>query len=301
MKKSKFETRVKTLQHEMKGRSVVGAVLFVLACYLFLLLFRSSYLQMSAKLSLFLNEGSFFDYYLQRPGGLLHYFGQFFSQFLLIPWLGAALCALLLLLFRQFVRSMHLFNVENEALSYIPSLLLLVSICNMGEMLYVNVNGGYFFSTILGWIFVTALYSSTARLKLKGIYRECISAIGAGVLLWVGGFYGVIAFLLLMLRALLKGDATDRIYSLLIYFIAFAAFLFLGYAFVYPGYPLSSIWMAHLKEYPFVIGKVPLILEWTLTAFMVLAVLFSSRLTRIFFHDGWTMDSWWLLSLLPGY
>jgi len=145
MKKSKFETRVKTLQHEMKGRSVVGAVLFVLACYLFLLLFRSSYLQMSAKLSLFLNEGSFFDYYLQRPGGLLHYFGQFFSQFLLIPWLGAALCALLLLLFRQFVRSMHLFNVENEALSYIPSLLLLVSICNMGEMLYVNVNGGISF------------------------------------------------------------------------------------------------------------------------------------------------------------
>ncbi len=280
-KKCKSEKCKPTFLHGIKRRSVVGAVLFVFASYLFLLLFRSSYLQMTAKLSLFLNESSFFNYYLQRPGGLLHYFGQFFSQFLLIPWLGGALCVLQLLSFRQFVRSMHLFNGKNEALSYIPSLLLLLSICNMGEMLYVNVYGGYFFSTLLGWIFVTALYSTTSRLKMKGIYRDFLSAIGAGVLLWVGGFYGVIAFLLLMLRALLKGDAIDRIYSLIVYLLAFASFLFLGYAFVYSSYPFSSIWMAHLKDYPFVLGKVPLLGEWALTGFMILAVLFSSRLSRI--------------------
>ncbi|MDD4636791.1 MAG: DUF6057 family protein [Bacteroidales bacterium] len=267
--------------YEMKWRRAITSVLFVSVCYLFLMLFRSSYLQMTAKLSLFLNESSFFYSYLQRPGGLLHYFGQFFSQFLLIPWLGAALCVLLLLCLATLVRTMQLFHPKNEQFSYIPPLLLLGSITNMGEMLSVNVNGGYFFSTILGWIFIAALYSLTSRLKLKSIYGECVSAIGAGVLLWAGGVYGVIAFLFLMLRAVLKGDTTDRIYALLVYLISLAVFLFAGYFFLYPHDPLSSIWMAHLKEYPFAIGKLPLIFEWSVIAFLALGVLFSSKLTRV--------------------
>ena len=264
-----------------KKRSALTAVLFVTVCTLYLILFRSSYLQMTAQLSLFLNERSFFESYLQRPGGLLHYGGQFFSQFLLIPWLGALLCALLLLTLAILVRTMHLFHSKNELLSYIPPLLLLGSVSNMGEMLYVNVNGGYFFSTILGWILVAALYSLTSRFKPKGIGCEMLSAIGAGLLLWVGGIYGIIAFLFLIFRVVRQGDATDRIYSLSVYLISLAVFLFAGYLFLYPNAPFSSLWMAHLKQYPFLLGKFPLIFEWSLTAYMALAVLLSSRLSRV--------------------
>lgn len=109
-----------------------------IAVFLFFLLVEPFHLRFQEQYQMFLFSSDYFLKVAAVPGGFADWIGRCLTQFMLYPWLGALIVALLFcevqhLTFRNSVRK----DLTAFALSFVPAALLVVFFCNKDALLSV--------------------------------------------------------------------------------------------------------------------------------------------------------------------
>ena len=140
---------------------------FLLAAILWcvLVLKEQFFLYKVEDLSVFLFDKLFISECLKTPGGFLGLAGSFLTQFLHLPWLGALLWVLLLLIAYQL--TIRVFNLpENRRpLALIPVALLIIGNMSLGYGVYIMRNQDHFFAPVLGYLVSLIPFSLSRRFK----------------------------------------------------------------------------------------------------------------------------------------
>ena len=129
-----------------------SVALFVLAAYLITVVYNRSFFCKAEELSLFLPTRLFFTDCMQQAGGLLVYGGAFLTQFFYYPWLGGTFLVGLLWLLQFFVVKAFWVPDRYFPLTFIPSVMLLLSAVQLGYLIYILKSPGYLYSNLLGTI-----------------------------------------------------------------------------------------------------------------------------------------------------
>ena len=172
-------------------------ILFLLFS-LILLLPRGYVWKWVESLSLFIPDESYLQKFLSMPGGILAYLGCFLTQSLYYPVVGSLIFILLLFVVQHLTFRVFRFRGESYPLSFVPSLMLLTAVVNMGYTWITIKAQGHFFAPTLGciiillcaytyinirnyWIKVASVLVFTATYPLFGFYSLC--AAGLSILL----------------------------------------------------------------------------------------------------------------------
>lgn len=129
---------------------------FLLAFVIWIILvFREQYyLRKVEDLSLFLFDGRFVLDSFRTPGGLLGLAGSFLTQFLHIPWLGALIWVILLLVsYYLTIRALRIPD-SLSVLALIPVALLVIYNMSLGYGVFIMREQDHFFAPLLGYITV---------------------------------------------------------------------------------------------------------------------------------------------------
>lgn len=124
-----------------------------LAFALYMILFCNGFFfKWAESLSIFINSGYFFLDCMRFAGGLLTYSGAFLTQFYYFPVLGSIIFIALLLLIRYLSVIAFDIPIKWRVLAYVPPLMLLLSVTQLGYVWLTLKSPGYFFSNTLGVI-----------------------------------------------------------------------------------------------------------------------------------------------------
>jgi hypothetical protein len=230
--------------------------LFVLFAGFLTAVYNHDFLKWAEELSLFLPTRLFLADNLKTAGGLLSYAGTFLTQFFYYPYLGSFLLILLLLLIQYLTIKAFEIPKQYYPLSFIPSVLLLLSVTELGYVLFSLKSPGYLFSNSLGILVVLAALWGYRKIKNNRIQT------GALFLFLVStyplfGFYTLFTALLAVITGLtqplnpLKG--TWRMHTLKALGICFLIVLvpYLYWAYIYNQMPESLIYIAGLPKFYF--------------------------------------------------
>lgn len=135
---------------------LLGYLPFLLALVIWIILtFKEQYyLKKVEDLSLFLFDRQFVLDWFSTPGGLLGLAGCFFTQFLHIPWLGALIWVILLLVsYCLTVKALRLPD-SLTVLALIPAALLVIHNMSLGYGVFIMREQDHFFAPLLGYITV---------------------------------------------------------------------------------------------------------------------------------------------------
>lgn len=110
------------------------------------------YFKWAESLSLFINSWYFLQDCMRFAGGLLTYTGAFLTQFYYFPALGSIVFVALLVLIQYLSVVAFDIPLKFRVLAYIPSLMLLLSVIQLGYVWLTLKSPGYFLSNTLGTI-----------------------------------------------------------------------------------------------------------------------------------------------------
>ena len=214
-----------------------------------LLYYEKDFLWKVQEMNLFQHTSLFFKQQMVVPGGMLTYLGTFLTQFLYYPWLGILLlsgCWLLLMWLTK--RSFHIPGKWALAM-FVPVILLLLTIVDMGYWVYILKLRGHFFVATLGTLFVTAsvwvFRSLPAKYHLRALFLLLTAVIGYPL----AGIYGLAATLLMGIVSWhIESKGWSAVYSLLAV-IAVVAVPLLCYRQVYYEINQANIYWAKLPLY----------------------------------------------------
>lgn len=156
---------------EMKNKGLIQRISklipFLLALILWcLLVFKEQYFLYKVEdLSAFLFDKLFIAEFFKIPGGFLGLAGSFLTQFLHLPWLGALLWVLLLLM--AYHLTIRVFSIPESwhPLALIPIALLVIGNMSLGYGVFIMRTQDHFFAPILGYLIALVPMSLTARIK----------------------------------------------------------------------------------------------------------------------------------------
>lgn len=202
----------------------------------------------------FLREG------LHCAGGLLSLGGSFLSQFYYYPFLGSVLFIALLVLIKYL--TVVAFDVPDkwQVLAYLPPLLLLLSVIQLGYVWLTLKSPGYFFSNTLGIIFsLTALigYRRLSAVSWRLVYMAGLMAAGYPLF----GFYALLAVALLLgyeLRLFFTDRCLQHFVPLIAGVVLALALPRLYYELVYSAMQGHHIYIAGLPRFAFSLKELPL-------------------------------------------
>lgn len=190
------------------GREYPGPLYFVSGIIFFLVVlfvagwYRRELFFRIQELSIFLPDMDFFRENMSVPGGFLKYAGSWLTQFFYYPMLGAAFLGAVLITIQILVRKSFGISGKYFFLSFIPSVLLLVSVAQLDYVIFRQEWNEYLYSQILGFFF-TALFIYLASLMVKPAGRFVFMA--AILLLYpLFGFYSLLTVLLLLVAEFKK-------------------------------------------------------------------------------------------------
>jgi hypothetical protein len=252
-------------------------LLFILfACYL-TAMYNREFLMWAAEISLFLPTRFFFLQTMQTAGGLLSYGGTFLTQFFYYPLLGSSiLIALLLVVTLLTVKTFNLQQVKHLAI--IPALALLLSVTQMGYVLYSLKSPGYLFSSTLGitgcLLLVEGCKAITKRYPAK-LFIQWLLPCAVILTYPLLGFYSLFAALLCMLFF-------PVMFSLLP-LLAIVPYLFSHY--VYTEMLWSETYTAALPRFFFTSSELPLWIPFFALFFSLL--LFPRIPSKIHWSVSW--------------
>jgi hypothetical protein len=178
-------------------RNIFLSLIFIGAAYFLTAFYNAGFLSWAAEISLFLPTRLFFINTMQTAGGLLSYLGLFLNQFFYYPWLGSTLfIALQGVVIWLTVKTFKI--PENYfPLAFLPSILLLTSLSEVGYLLYVLKSPGYLFANTLGIIAVLASLSGYQKIKSTPIKPVAI-ALFVALTYPLFGFYTLFTVLLVI-------------------------------------------------------------------------------------------------------
>ena len=153
---------------EETARRLLGFVPLFLALLLWcVLIFKEQfYLRKVEDLSVFLFDKQFIAECFRTPGGFLGLAGEFFTQFLHIPWLGALIwVGMHLLAYYLTVRVLRI-PQSYTMLALIPVALLVIGNMSLGYGLFIMREQDHFFAPVLGYM------ASLVPLAVTGCIRK---------------------------------------------------------------------------------------------------------------------------------
>ena len=267
------------MKKKLIDASLLAAPLLVVA--VLLLLFESHLLWKLQELNLFLYTPLFLKQQMVVSGGLLTYFGTYFTQFLFHPWLGVLLLCtwwgvLIWLL-------LHTFRIPRQwyLLALIPVALLLIANVEMGYWIYVLKLRGFFFSATIGTTLVVGLLALYRHIGHRFLLRALLVALTVIIGYPLLGFYALAAALLMALWSWrLESDSRHRWMVTIVAVLLVVAVPLLYYRFYFYQTNLHGIYWTALPVFTFIedypLYYTPYVL---LALYLVLMVLFSHRLT----------------------
>ena len=141
-------------------------------------------------LSVFLFDKLFIAESFSIPGGFLGLAGSFLTQFLHLPWLGALLWVLLLLIAYQLTVRVFSIPENKRPLALIPIALLIIGNMSLGYGVFIMREQDHFFAPVLGYLI------SLIPISLAGRFKALWSKVVFLAVWTVAGFalFGTFAF-----------------------------------------------------------------------------------------------------------
>lgn len=225
-----------------KGSGAISPVYYkrgfdgAFGAFAFFLLMKYAYVWKWVEgLSLFLPDSDFFRPFMKIPGGMLAYAGSFLTQFLYYPVAGCLLFVALLYGVQRLTAGAFRIPARFYPCSFIPSLLLLTAVVNVGYTWATLKAPGHFFVPALGCILFLSgfwLYRQIGNAYLRFAIVLLLIAVyplfgfyalfGAGLCLvheslghsekwrWIGIFIGIAALWLVPRLYYFGIDATEQ-------------------------------------------------------------------------------------------
>lgn len=140
-----------------KWAPIIAAALVIWSVMTFA---NGDFLYRNGDLSLFIFGVDFLSESLNIPGGALSWLGSFFTQFLLIPWLGALLWVIML--FLAAAMTVRTFGIPSgiRSMALIPVALLIIGNMSLGYGIYAMRAQDYFFAPTIGYIIMLAIMNA---------------------------------------------------------------------------------------------------------------------------------------------
>jgi len=165
---------------------------------------NATFLWKTQELDLFVFNRRYFMDTMEGIGGLSVYLGSFLTQFFYIPWLGSLIYLALLLLVSYLTAKAFNLKGLNFPLAFVPSLVLLLTMTELGYMIYVLKINGFVFVTLIGVIGL--LLSIILFQKIKPIRFQVIFIIAWLLVTFpVFGAYTLFGGLLMVFMTLKRG------------------------------------------------------------------------------------------------
>ncbi|MDR1121575.1 MAG: DUF6057 family protein [Dysgonamonadaceae bacterium] len=232
-------------------RRWIYTVLFVVAACYFTLYYNWYFLKWAEEISLFLPTRLFFLQHLQTAGGLLTYTGTFLTQFFHHPLLGCLLFIGLLLFVQWLTNKAFRLPKRYFSLSFIPSILLLLSVTELGYELISVKLPGYLFVGNLGVTVCLACFYGYRKIKNKWLSLSFLVLLA--VLAYpLFGFYALFTILLCVIHEFLSFLKDKHKWHLSV--VATGMLLtglipYLFYAYVYSRIQLIGIYFPALPKW----------------------------------------------------
>lgn len=179
---------------QLKHLYLVAFLLFGL----YMTYFRNAFfLKWAEAHSLFVSSGAFFQEYMRYAGGLLNYGGVFLTQFHHFPFIGSIIFLSLLVFVKRLLEAAFEIPEKWEVLAYVPPLLLLLSVTQLGYVWLTLKSPGYLFSNTLGVLFVLLVFMGYRQLKT--LSWRLVSMVFLTLMAYpLFGFYALLAMALLV-------------------------------------------------------------------------------------------------------
>ena len=184
---------------------------YILAVILWCLLaYKEQYfLKKVEDLSVFLFDKLFILEWFKTPGGFLGLAGLFLTQFLHLPWLGALLWVVLLLIAYQL--TIRLFNIPESyrPFALIPVALLVIGNMSLGYGIFIMREQDHFFGPILGYLVTLVPMAVIPRISQKWakvLFMLVWSAAGFELF----GTFALTGLLITALSSLVRPQATRQ-------------------------------------------------------------------------------------------
>ena len=223
---------------------------YILAVILWCLLaFKEQYyLKKVEDLSVFLFDKLFILEWFKTPGGFLGLAGMFLTQFLHLPWLGALLWVVLLLIAYQF--TVRVFNIPESyrPLALIAPVLLVIANMSLGYGVFIMREQDHFLGPLLGYLVSLIPMTVIPRIRHKWAKALFIPVWGAAGFELFGTF-ALIGLLVTALASLVRPQATRK--ERFTEFLCLVACIIFIPIFMYPAYTtyrMADSWIMGLPS-----------------------------------------------------
>lgn len=244
-------TQIKSISSAIQQSQLIFSLLFIGISLYFTAISNDAYLKWAEEFSVFIPTTYYFGDCMNFAGGLLAYAGTFLTQFFYFPLLGSLIFIAILLLIQYLTVIAFRIPKNYYPLSFIPSLMLLLTITQLGYVWMLLKSPGYFFSNSLGivaFLFLFIAYRNLSNLLLR--IAAFIIIVTGGYPLF--GFYALFAGLICFIYEFIlyvKDRKHSRLLPLLIGLTLIVFVPRLYYYFVYYHTQLCNIYIAGLPDF----------------------------------------------------
>ncbi len=229
----------------------ITVILFTFLAIYLTILHNRTYLFKLQDLSLFLPTKMFFLNTVNTPGGFLSYLGLFFTQFFYSPWLGSLIFILFLFVIQFLTKKAFKLHTKHYPLSFIPSLLLLLVLSQLGYYIYILYSNGYIYSNLFGFIIVVGAFWIYRNINKPNL-RLLFSFLFIIAFFHIAGFYSLFAVLLFVIFEIVtikKNNRKNHIITIILTLIFIFGIPFLFYRLFYVATMVPDIYIAAFPSF----------------------------------------------------
>ena len=209
------------------------------------------FLAETAALTPFYITSDFWTDMVSQPCGFVYYVASLLQSCFAMPWLGALLLTVLLLLLAVLVRRTFRVSLTLAPLCLVPSLMLLLNYTQVGYMLWLVKTPAVAFTLPLGMLLAVVL--AALPLRFGGMWtRTCCMVLFCTLGYWLIGMFGIIACLFVALPTMIEIVKAHQwknlsIYSLVLVLSLVAPRLMYGHGLFLIR--LSEVYVAGMPDY----------------------------------------------------
>lgn len=233
-----------------KKINISSFLLFLAIAVYYLPIFNKDYLIKLQELSLFIPTKLFFLTQMKVPGGLLSWMGTFLTQFFYYPWLGSAIFIGLVVLVQFLTIKAFKLAWKHYPLVLVVSFALLLTVTQLGYMIFDIKTQGYAYFSLLGFASVLAVNWAYRTLS-SPLIRTLSLALFIILFYPLFGFFALFAGLLAIVYELLqlrKDKQRARLTTVLAGLLTLVLVPYLYYRFYYTQLEVSHIYVSGLPS-----------------------------------------------------
>jgi hypothetical protein len=274
----------------------IPVILFTFLSLYLTILHNREYLIKLQDLSFFLPTKMFFLEKVNTPGGFLSYLGLFFTQFFYYPWLGSLMFIFFLYVVQFLTTKAFKLNQKQFPLSFIPSLLLLLVLSQLGYYIYILYSNGYIFSNLFGIIIVLGAFWIYRNID-KSNLRLLFSLLFILFFFHLVGFYSLLTVLLFVIFELVTIKKINRKNNFIVIIISLIfsfGIPFFYWRFFYLISVFPNLYISPLPRFGITVDFILWLPFFALVVFLICAVFNYLPITK-------PQRTHWLFSYIPAF